>query len=272
MIKFRLIIFLLLIVTNITQAQNNTKINQSGKTIKTRINTPEGFYRITHPNNSFENYLQNLALKPHGSKVYFYNGIIKPNHWVYQAVVDIEIGNRNLQQCADAIMRLRAEYLYSQKKYDQIKFNFTNGFCCEYLKWMQGHRIIVERDNVCWKKKATIANTYPSFRKYMNIVFAYAGTLSLEKELKPVNIKDLKTGDVFIQGGSPGHAVLVVDVAKNSKNQKIFLLAQSYMPAQDIHILKNLKNKELSPWFSANHIEKLVTPEWTFNKTDLRRF
>ena len=59
----------------------------------------------------------------------------------------------------------------------------------------------------------------------------------------------MKIGDVFIKGGSPGHAVTIVDIAINPKtNKKVFLLAQSYMPAQEIKILKNPNNSELSPW------------------------
>ena len=45
----------------------------------------------------------------------------------------------------------------------------------------------------------------------------------------------MQIGDVLIQGGSPGHAVIVVDMAENpATGEKLYLLAQSYMPAQDI--------------------------------------
>ena len=65
------------------------------------------------------------------------------------------------------------------------------------------------------------------------MVFSYAGTASLSRELAPVNYQDMKIGDVFIQGGHPGHAVIVVDIAVHPKTKKkVFLLAQSYMPAQ----------------------------------------
>jgi hypothetical protein len=54
--------------------------------------------------------------------------------------------------------------------------------------------------------------------------------------------------------------------------KKLILLAQSYMPAQDIHILKNPINRDLNPWFEIKGQDKLYTPEWTFEWSDLRRF
>src|SRR5690606_29137865 len=101
----------------------------------------------------------------------------------------------------------------------------------------------------------------------------YAGTLSLDKELHAKSIDEMQIGDVFIHGGSPGHAVIVVDMAVNkTTNEKIFILAQSYMPAQETQILFNFNNKEISPWYSIDFGETLKTPEWTFEKTDLKSF
>jgi len=83
----------------------------------------------------------------------------------------------------------------------------------------------------------------------------------------------MQIGDVFIQGGSPGHCVIVVDMAHDPKTgEKIFILAQSYMPAQDIQILKNPSNAAISPWYSVDFGDVLKTPEWTFTKGDLKRF
>lgn len=248
-------------------------INPDGKTIIERIGIPEGFTRIDIEPGSFSEYLRNLPLKPHGSKVIYYNGKAKQND-VYEAVIDMDIGNRDLQQCADAVIRLRAEYLYEQHQFDKIHFNFTNGFNAEYSRWIKGYRIEVKNNEVSWKKTSKYSTDYQDFRKYLDMVFAYAGTLSLSKELKSVRIDDMTIGDVFIQGGSPGHCVIVVDMAENRENgQKIFMLAQSYMPAQDIHILKNEENLAISPWYILDtSLEELHTPEWNFKTSDLKRF
>ena len=86
-------------------------------------------------------------------------------------------------------------------------------------------------------------------------------------------MQEMKIGDVFIEGGFPGHAVLVVDMAINNQTgRKTFLLAQSYMPAQEVHILKSPLDPALNPWYDLEFGETLYTPEWTFSRNDLRRF
>ncbi len=248
-------------------------IDTKGTTIETRFLPPSGFEREKAASHSFAAYLRQLPLKAHGANVLFYNGHTKPNYNTYDAVVNLPIGKRDLHQCADAIMRLRAEHLWKEKKFDQIHFNFTNGFRADYTRWMKGERIVVKGNQVYWNSQSAPSNSYDSFWKYLQMVFAYAGTLSLEKELVSVSLKDLQIGDIFIQGGSPGHAVIVVDIATNpASNEKRFLLAQSYMPAQEIQILQNPNNAEISPWYTADIGEKLITPEWTFKATDLKRF
>ena len=107
----------------------------------------------------------------------------------------------------------------------------------------------------------------------MDLVFTYCGTYSLSKQLKPVNdSKSLHTGDIFVYGGFPGHAVTVMAVAKNETGKKIFLLSQGYMPAQDIHILKNYIDQSLSPWYDLSSLYPLYTPEWEFEKGSLKRW
>lgn len=249
-------------------------INEKGATVQDRFNTPNGYKRTSVESNSFGEYLRNLPMKPHGYEVKYFNGKVKTNYNVYDGVIDIDVGDRDLQQCADAVMRLRSEYLYGQKKYDDIHFNFVNGFNAEYSKWRQGYRISISNDDkASWIKKSSPSTDYESFRKYLNVVFAYAGTASLHKELNSVKIEDMQIGDVFIQTKNPyGHAVIVVDMAENEKGEKLYMLAQSYMPAQDIQILHNRSDEKISPWYKLSDKEAVSTPEWQFTKNDLKRF
>lgn len=247
--------------------------DEKGTVILTRFTLrEEGYKRIQVDTHSFAYYLRNLQLKGYGEKVRLYNGELKNRQDVHAAVIDMDVGNRNLQQCADAVMRLRAEYLYKEGRFNDIHFNFTNGFRAEYSRWRKGDRIKISGNTTYWVNNATIDTSYNAFRKYLDIVFAYAGTLSLSGELKKVPYADMQIGDVFIKGGSPGHAVIVVDMVENEKGEQMYMLAQSYMPAQEIHILKN-ENSEYSPWYKLDVREQRIeTPEWTFTKDQLKRF
>lgn len=248
-------------------------IDSQATTISSRFETPEGFKRKSYSKNSFQHYLSNFPLKKLGSSVYFYNGFPKPNQTVNASILDIDVGKKDLQQCADAVMRLRAEYLFAQNQFDKIHFNFTNGFRVDFVKWAQGNRIKIQGNNTSWYKAIDKEDySYQNFKAYMEQIFLYAGTLSLSKELKSLPIDSIEIGDVFIQGGSPGHAVIVVDVAENQKDEKVFMIAQSYMPAQNIHLLVNANNEKLSPWYNVHQFEKIYSPEWTFEKKDLKRF
>lgn len=275
-VKFFFIVAILMVIFcffSFSEKNNPNKSNLSGNTIQQRFQLPQGFVREEESKTSFDFFLRNLPLKPLGSNVLYFDGTIKPNRNVYEAVVDLPIGKQDLHQCADAVMRLRADYFYSQKQYDKIHFNFTNGFRVDFSKWAAGDRIAVKGNKTSWVRTAKPSDSYETYWKYLETVFMYAGTASLEKEMKPINVVDIKIGDVFIKGGFPGHAVIVVDMAVNPKNnQKIMLLAQSYMPAQEIQILKNPNNSSLSPWYAADFGTSLKTPEWTFSSSQLKRF
>ena len=246
------------------------EIDSKGISISERFLPPKGYKRVVAKEGSFKNYLQNFKLKPDGTKVYLFNGKEKKEK-VYAAVMDIDVGKKDLQQCADAIMRLRAEYLFNIGKKDKISFRLTNGFKMDFKKWANGYRLMVKGNNCSWYRSHKPLSDHKTLKDYLETVFIYAGSHSLEKQTKKRSFKSAKIGDIFIEGGFPGHAVIIVDMAANKKGEKIVLLAQSYMPAQDIHILKNLEDGNIGPWYklSGNTIN---TPEWKFKASDLRGF
>lgn len=241
-------------------------------TIAARIAPPPGHARVPAAAGSFAAWLRALPLREAGTPVRYHDGRVKPFQGAVHAVVDIDTGSRDLQQCADAVIRLRAEYLWAGGCADDVAFDFTSGHPARWAAWRDGLRPVVSGQQVAWVRSGRADSSYAAFRTYLDTVFMYAGSLSLERELAPVaEAATVRPGDVYIQGGSPGHAVLVVDVAADAAGRRVALLAQSFMPAQDIHVLAN-PARAGSPWFEVAADGALVTAEWTFGAGALRRF
>lgn len=237
------------------------------------ISLPKGYQNVETAGSTYASWLLDIRLKEDNT-VYLHNGGLKSNQFAQFGVLDINIGKKDLIQCADAAIKLRADFLFEHKLYSSIKFKGTSGDEISFAAWLKGTR---------WKERSgkLVAFTVhknnrhirDEYKSFMEIVFAYCGTYSLSKQLKPVlKIDSIKAGDVFVEGGFPGHAVTVMAVARNSKGNNIFLLAQGYMPAQDIHILKNYVDPQLSPWYSVKDVFPLYTPEWQFGSGSLKRW
>jgi hypothetical protein len=228
--------------------------NSSMRSVK-QVPLPEDFERIPVKENSFAAYLQNLPLRK-DKTVYLYNQQPKSDQSLHYAVIDISTGDKDLQQCADAIMRLRAEYFFAKKLYDSIRFLKTDRSFYQYSRFV----------------KQGMQNNKEQFMGFMQTVFMNCGTYNLEQQLKPVaDFAAMQIGDVLIKGGAPGHAEIVVDIAVNKQTgKKIYLLAEGYMPAQDIHVLLNPVNTKLGPWYEIDNDKRVVTVSWIFSKNQLR--
>jgi hypothetical protein len=128
----------------------------------------------------FGAWLRGLPMLPEGSPVLLYTGKPKSSQWNYLAVVDLDIGTSDLQQCADSIMRVRAKYLWSLGRAIQIKQLSANP-----KHWDGGD----------WK----------AYRRYRNGVMAKTGTLTMAARMKKATTGHwLQPGEVVVQGGSPG--------------------------------------------------------------------
>ena len=238
--------------------------------LRERFPAPEGFRR--RPGGPFATWLRGLPLLPGRPPVRLFDGTPKAGSDVHAAVLDIDVGRRDLQQCADAVIRLRAEYLYAVGCEDAIRFDFTSGDPAPWPQWRDGARPRVRGSRVTWHAGSPADRSWRNLRRYLDTVFTYAGSSSLERELERVeDPRTARPGDVFIQGGFPGHAVLVIDVVHDDRGEARMLLAQSYMPAQQIHVLRNPESPG-SPWYAARASGPLQTPEWAFRYADLHRF
>jgi hypothetical protein len=183
---------------------------------------------------TFASYLQYLPLRPTYSRVKTYDGNFAFTDVYTAAIVNMDIGTKDLQQNAGAVIRLRAEYLYLQKRYNEIAFHLNNNFLCDYVHYAEGYRY----KNDAWVLQGKKNYSHKNFLCYLELVFANSGLSSLMKDLKKVTTDPVMAGDVFINDHSPAHCFIVMQVIENGKHQQRFLLAQGFTPAQEIQIVK----------------------------------
>lgn len=248
-------------------------LNKDSLTIKSRVNTPKGFKRVKYNTGSFEDYLRNYKLKPFNSKIINYDG--SEYYWQigHIGILDVPVPKNGLQQCADALIRIRSEYLWDNNRKDEIGFNFTSGHYCSWLEYAEGYRPRINGNKVTFNKTAKSNHTKNNFYKYLNLIYTYSGTLSLYNELPQITaIEKLKVGDMLIRGDTPGHIVMIADEVVNEKGEKLFLLFQGNTPAQSVHLVKNLEDTELSPWYDLKLNVEIGVSNYTFNNSKYVRF
>jgi hypothetical protein len=248
-------------------------INTTGQTVGRRFVPPSGYVRIPMEEASYAMYLRNLSLLSHGSLVKYYDGSEKPNNGIYAGVALIDVGLEDLQQAPEICIRLRGEYLFKQQQYSRISFSISNHQRVSYVNWVEGLKMMID-GKTYWTKSPTDADRYPTFRRYLEFIFTYGDIESLLDDVQRSSLEQIQPGDMFIQVARPGHVVVVLDVAENkTTGDRVFLLAQSYKPAQSLQILVNPNDANLSPWYSVSAIDDIITtPEFIFYKRDLRRF
>ncbi len=261
-------------VASIVEASISTPslINKDSSTIASRVNIPQGYKRVSYAKGSYEDYLRNYKLKPFGSKIINYDN----SEYFWQGghigILEIPVPKNGLQQCADALIRIRSEYLWKNNRKDEIGFNFTSGHYCSWKKYAEGYRPKINGNKVRFSKTANANPSEENFYKYLNLIYMYSGTLSLYNELKSIDSKDLQLGDMLIRGGSPGHIVMIGDEVVNENGDKLFLLFQGNTPAQSVHLVKNLEDATISPWYQLENDAVVPVSNYTFSSAKFVRF
>ena len=77
---------------------------------------------------------------------------------------------------------------------------------------------------------------------------------------------------MLILGGSPGHIVMLADQVTNNKGENLFLLIQGNTPAQSVHLVKNLEDNALSPWYDLKLNAVIPVSNFTFYNSKFARF
>jgi aspartyl/glutamyl-tRNA(Asn/Gln) amidotransferase C subunit len=230
-----------------------------------RFAPPRGFVRVDEAPGSFGAWLRTLPLADRATPVTSYRGDVL--HAASAAVAAIDVGSADLQQCADSIIRLHAEWRWASGARG-VSYRAASGAQMPWARWARGERPVVKGATLSWEPGAKAASDHGAFRKYLDQVFTYANTGSLSVQGAKVRRSELRPGDFVVEAGSPGHAVLVLDVARAKDGRQVALLGQGYMPAQSFQVLRPAAGQV---WFSLDD-DTLRTPFWEpFAWSSLRR-
>jgi hypothetical protein len=223
---------------------------------------------LSFPYDSWFSFLQRLPTED--KPIVDYKGNPVSNQGKRFRILTYDVGHSDLQQCADALMRIRAEYLFSRKKYEEISFHFCSGMKYSWTDYLTGNRPVMKgRNQIIIQTAAICLPSHKALREYLDIVYTYANTVSLCRELK--NTNRLGIGTVIIYPGNPGHCCMIVDAAVNGKNDTLYKLVEGYMPAQSIYVLSNPFEPDINPWY---HLSKgdINTASCSFRSYYLRKF
>jgi hypothetical protein len=245
------------------------------ESLQERFAPPAGFARIPVEPGSFAAFVRGLPLAPRDTPAVTFKGDrlygdgFSPN---VAAVAAIDVGTADLQQCADSIIRLDAEWRWARGRRDQ-SYRTASGQTLSFAHWLEGDRVRAVGPRLEERRTAPRQGpTRRAFRGWLDMVFGWANTASLSKEGQQVSLAELQPGDFMVMPGVPfGHAVIVLDLARAPDGRQALLLGQGYMPAQSFQVLRP---GPLSTWFViAPDAKQIETPFWQpFPVESLRRF
>lgn len=202
-------------------AAPGAKPTLQNQTIFEAFPPPNGAVRNTR--DEFGEWLVHLRVLDPGEPVRTFRGDVVSHH---ARVVDFPMVPGDLQQCADSAIRLRAEWLKTNGR--PIAFHATSGDLIPWKRWASGERPIEKGNHLVW-----VTGGAKDWDGYLKAVFTWAGTRSLVLDTEAAT--EPHSGDLILVPGSPGHVLVILDVASTSESQYV-LIGEGYMPAQSFHV------------------------------------
>lgn len=200
----------------------------------------------------FGDSLRDLPVRAADAPILTHDGRVVRHHG---RVIDLPLVPGDLQQCADSILRVRGEWLLSRGA--DVSFHATSGTPLPWSRFAAGEKVVLAGDDLRWTPGPPA-----TWDQYLAAVFTWAGTASLaERETRPDDRPD--PGDVLVDPGFPGHAVLLLDVARRG-DETFVLVGEGFMPAQDFHV-------EIGPeagWWRYD--DGVDLPHWRLPASTLR--
>lgn len=215
------------------------------------ISIPKMYNRIEYPKKSYSHFIQNLKLK--GNNIILsYNGNKIERFKNIFFVIDVGLlFKKDIEQCADFAMRLWGDYHQENNNLDDL-----------YLFNYNGEKVFFKES----KKE---------YNDFLYWAFCNTNSHSIKQGAAEIkNESSLIPGDMVVQNetGGIGHVSIIFDVCKNDKDERLYLIGFSFMPAQEIHIEKAEDRYGVDGWFTLEGFYQFLDENYNFGKPVLRRF
>ncbi len=235
---------------------------------------PSGFVRSTLEPGSWGQWLRGLPLLTERQQPRTFAN--RPSFRTAAGIIALDVGHRDLQQCADTWIRLHAEYLWSIGSDEHAGYHLTSGDLIRWRDWTAGEQLLIHGSKVQRRSGPPRASDHRSYRTWLDLVFAYAGTRSLHLDAAAPAVGPVAPGDAFVSAGSPGHAIIVLDTAFARDGRQAAVLGEGYMPAQELSVIRGRQPNALEGvWFLLPRTpsDTLDVPTWPepFALADLLR-
>ena len=249
-LNFHVLYFIVVIpfITDLTHSQ----------TVIGEISPPPNDYkRIEIEKNSFAEYLRNLPLKEKGSDVINYRGdVFKSGSDTSVAfIVNMDIMGRRLEQCMDILVRLYAEYLWSVKQIDSLILPLPGGYWLQWRDWQSGLRPFFKGIKMKMQKSIQHGNPEQIYQSYLNTIYNESHTQQFFHAYQSVPRENVQIGDIIIKKGTKGHAVMIVDLAKNKEGELAALIGNGDTPACQLFLLNYKVNR---PWIPLKFDQETI--------------
>jgi hypothetical protein len=221
---------------------------------------------------SWTEWLRLLPLAAPGTPVRNYRGeIVVPGDDEHlAAVVAMDLGTQNVQQGADVVLRLHAEWRWWVK---DLRMLYLSDAKVELplQKWVAGERLVAREGKPTWIRQAEPKPKldYADFRAYLDSVFTWSDSEALLADSVPLAPESLEPGAFFLHEGPPAEVLIVLDVAASPAGKRAMLLAQGLNPAEDIHVIRPNRT---SLWFPVRTDQPVRVPRAkAYSWKELRR-
>ncbi|GEM_PF-6657906 len=209
---------------------------------------------------SFGDWLAGLPVDTTHRVLHYYTGDVALQQNGHAGIIDIPVKN-NVQDSRKLIMRIYAEYLYQQGRYDELQFSNAKGEIINPKIWFSGKH-----------PGEPFRFPYSDFRKYLNETLAAAGWKSWMKQLKRISRFEARAGDIVYQkSGGGSHAMLIAAAAIGRNGQRYHLYIEGATPPAEMHVVANNEQEVLSPWYPMIDGVPVRTPYWVFNDKNYYR-